>query len=63
MQVRVVRELTERDALFLIAQGWIVLECSECRALFEPKPLLRYGDHACPCCNSTNTGFVTEETL
>lgn len=43
-------------------EGNIVLSCS-CEIYFVPGPLRHYGDHACPSCNSIDTGFVHEESL
>jgi uncharacterized OB-fold protein len=54
------------------AQAWaliqpddhvIVLQCNDCGEYFLPGTMKRYGDQACPNCNSLSTGFVTEETL
>jgi uncharacterized paraquat-inducible protein A len=61
----VVRTLTEAEARTIVAEynHHIVLRCSDCGLLFIPGTMKRYGDQACPRCDSLSTGFVSEETL
>jgi uncharacterized OB-fold protein len=58
-------EITEADARRIFARDThvIVLRCGDCGTFFVPEALKRYGDQACPRCDSLSTGFVSEETL